>query len=74
MKKLYRSTTNKVISGVCGGIAEYFNIDPILIRIIWALFTFFSAGIAGFIAYVICAIIIPYPPRIIDDTTSEWRN
>lgn len=56
-KQLYRSTHNKIISGVCGGIAEYFEIDPIIIRLLWALITF-TKGI-GFIAYIICMIIIP---------------
>ena len=56
-KKLYRSR-NKIIAGVCAGIAEYLNIDPTVVRILWAIATIFSVG-AGIIAYVLCWIIIP---------------
>jgi len=59
MKKLCKSNTNKVISGVCGGIAEYFNIDPTIVRVIWALFTLFSAFMGGIIFYIVCAIVMP---------------
>ena len=57
-KKLTRSTTNKTLCGVCGGMAEYFNIDATLVRLAWALITLFSLG-TGLIGYVIAAIIIP---------------
>ena len=56
-KKLYRSRNNRMISGVCGGIAEYINLDPTIIRLLWVLFCF--AGGTGVIAYIIAAIIIP---------------
>ena len=62
-KKLYRSPDEKMFSGVCGGIAEYFDIDPTLIRLGWVLATIFlTAGIGGLIAYIICAVIIPVRP------------
>ncbi len=57
MKRLYKSTTNKMICGVCGGIAEYFNIDPSLIRLAAVLLAC-SAG-SGLLAYIIMAIILP---------------
>ncbi|MBQ5608391.1 MAG: PspC domain-containing protein [Oscillospiraceae bacterium] len=57
MKKLYRSETNKTICGVCGGIAEYFNIDPTVVRVGWVLISLL--GGSGLLAYIICAIIIP---------------
>jgi phage shock protein PspC (stress-responsive transcriptional regulator) len=61
-KKLYRSSTNKTIAGVCGGIAQYLNIDPTIVRVIWALVSLSGAGL---LAYLICALIIPEePPRI----------
>lgn len=63
MKKLYRSETDKKLAGVCGGIAEYFNIDSSLIRIGWVIFTF--AGGAGVLAYIIAAIILPKKSDII---------
>lgn len=59
-KRLYKSNDNKMISGVCGGIAEYFNIDPTLVRLGWVLFS--ALGGSGIIAYIIAAIIIPKKP------------
>jgi phage shock protein PspC (stress-responsive transcriptional regulator) len=59
-KKLYRSRENKVISGVCGGIAEYFDVDATLIRLLWAV-TVLLGG-TGIIAYILCIIIIPEAP------------
>jgi phage shock protein C len=56
-KRLYKSTENKMLCGVCGGIAEYFNLDPTLIRLGWALLT--CVGGSGIWAYIIAAIIIP---------------
>lgn len=56
-RKLMKSRTNKVIWGVCGGIGEYFNIDPTIIRVIWLAFTFF--GGAGVLLYFIAGIIMP---------------
>jgi phage shock protein PspC (stress-responsive transcriptional regulator) len=57
-KKLKRSSTNKVIAGVCGGVGEYFNIDPVVVRIVWILLSFMP-GAPGLLAYLICALIIP---------------
>lgn len=59
-KQLYRSRENRVISGVCGGLAEYFDIDPVIVRLICVLL-FFTKAI-GFIAYIVCMIIIPEAP------------
>lgn len=56
-KRLYKSNTNKTFAGVCGGIGEYFNIDPTLIRLVWVIFGL--AGGSGLLAYIIAAIIIP---------------
>ena len=58
-KKLYRVTQGKVLAGVCGGIAEYFELDPTVIRVIWALL---AASGTGILAYIICALIIPQKP------------
>lgn len=55
-KKLYRSETDKKIAGVCGGLAEYLNVDPTIIRLIWALVALSGAGI---LAYLIAALVIP---------------
>ncbi|MGM0470934.1 MAG: PspC domain-containing protein [Bacillota bacterium] len=56
--KLYRSRRDKMIAGVCGGIAEYFGIDSTIVRLIWACL-FFGLG-AGLLLYIICWIIVPY--------------
>lgn len=59
-KRLYRSRSQRMISGVCGGIAEYFNVDPTVIRLIAVLLAL-GAG-TGLLAYIICAIVIPEAP------------
>jgi phage shock protein C len=61
MRRLYRSRKSKVIAGVCGGIAEHFDVDPVIIRIIAVLFLL-SAPPAAFIAYIVCIVIIPFEP------------
>ena len=60
MKKLYRSNQNRMVAGVCGGIAEYFDIDPTLVRVVWAIAG--VLGAFGIIAYVICLVLIPENP------------
>ena len=59
-KRLYKSNTNKVIDGVCGGIGEYFNIDPTLVRLAWVVFC--ALGGSGLLAYIIMALITPRQP------------
>lgn len=59
MKKLYRSQSSRTICGVCGGIGEYFNIDPTIIRLAWILFGLTGTGI---LAYFVAAVIIPDEP------------
>lgn len=58
-KKLYRSESNKMLCGVCGGVGEYFNVDPTLVRLLWAILVFTGPGI---FAYLIAAVIIPRDP------------
>ncbi len=75
-KKLYRSNKDKKIAGVCGGLAEYINIDPTVVRLLWVLFCFVGAGI---LAYIIAAIVIPEPPAIdikveTDDSKSQEKD
>ena len=60
-KRLYKSNTDKMLCGVCGGIAEYFNIDPTHVRL--GLVVFSLAGGSGVLAYIIAAIIIPDGPN-----------
>ncbi len=58
-KKLVRSRYNRKISGVLGGLGEYFNIDPSLLRFLYVLLTVFSFGFPGVVAYVIAVFVIP---------------
>ncbi|MBQ8816686.1 MAG: PspC domain-containing protein [Lachnospiraceae bacterium] len=57
-KELRKSATNKTLCGVCGGIGEYFKIDPTLIRLLWILISLSSLGL-GIIGYFIAAVVIP---------------
>lgn len=56
-KRLYRSKKDKMLAGVCAGIAEYFDIDPVIVRLIWICAVLF--GGTGVLAYIIAWIIIP---------------
>lgn len=60
-KKLYRSRSDRMIAGVCGGLAAYFNVDPVIIRII-AVILLLPGGFPGFIPYVILWILVPLEP------------
>lgn len=59
-KRLYKSSTNRVFCGVCGGLGEYLNLDPTIVRLVWLLLI--CGGGSGLIVYIIAAIIIPEPP------------
>jgi phage shock protein C len=60
-KRLFRSRTEKVLGGVCGGIADYFGVDPVLVRLLWIFFSL--AWGAGIILYIIAWIIVPRNPE-----------
>ena len=60
-RKLYKSNDNMIVDGVCGGIAEYFRIDPTVLRLGWILFC--ATGGSGFLAYVVAAVLIPRKPE-----------
>lgn len=59
-KKLYKSTTDKKIAGVCGGVAEYFGMDSTLVRIGYAALVVFAG--TGLLLYIICALVMPEKP------------
>lgn len=63
-KRLYRSRTDKKIFGVCGGLAEYFNIDPVIIRVVWAVLALFYG--TGVLIYLVMAFAVPTEPDYID--------
>jgi phage shock protein C len=58
-KKLTRSANNKMLAGVCGGLAEYFGVDATLVRIIYAVLAFFTTGFPGLLLYIILMLIMP---------------
>lgn len=58
-KRLYRSEKNKVIAGILGGLGEYANIDPVLLRLVWVLIVIFTGFVPGLIAYFLAIIIVP---------------
>ena len=60
MKKLYKSNTQKMVSGVCGGSAEYSDVDPTIVRILFVIFGFGGGG--GILLYLLAAVIMPNAP------------
>lgn len=62
-KKLYRIEEGKMLAGVCGGVAEYFNLDPTIVRVLWVLGSLFAGG--GVILYIVMAIIVPTKSEVI---------
>ena len=72
MKRLYRSRKNRVIAGVCGGIGEYLNVDPVLIRLI-AVFLLFVGG-GSLIAYIVCIFVIPDQPPVNIQASDSGAN
>jgi phage shock protein C len=60
IKRLYRSRTEKKIAGVCGGLAAYLGVDPVIPRLVWVVFAL-AAGM-GILAYVICWLVVPQEP------------
>jgi phage shock protein C len=58
---LYRSRENRQLAGVCGGIGEYFDVDPVLVRLLWIFFTL--AGGGGLLAYLIAWLVVPEAPE-----------
>lgn len=61
-KRLYRSKTNKMIAGVCGGLAAYFRIDPVIVRLIFVVLLL-AGGLPGALAYLILWIVVPEGPE-----------
>jgi len=60
-KRLYRSRRQVMLAGVCGGIADYFKLDPTVVRLAWALITIFTMG-TGLLAYLVAMLIMPLEP------------
>lgn len=64
-KRLFKSRTNRMLCGVCGGLGEYFDLDPVIIRLLWVFSVFCLGG--GLFAYIIAAIVIPSDNGYIDE-------
>ena len=60
-KRLYRSNTERILAGVCGGLGEYFGLDPTLVRLAFIVVTLLGGG--GILAYLICWVVIPREPE-----------
>lgn len=71
-KKLYRSETDKVLAGVCGGLAEYFDVDSVLLRLIWVLVVVMSGIFPGVLVYLLAILIVPKKP--ITPTSPESKT
>ncbi len=71
-KKLYRNTENAMLAGVCAGLAEYFEMDATVIRLIW-VFVILLGG-SGVIAYIVCALVIPPKPKLNTDDYSDLNE
>lgn len=63
-KRVYRSTENRIIAGICGGIGEYFDIDPVLVRLLYLLATVFTGVVPGLAGYIIAMFIVPERTRM----------
>jgi phage shock protein PspC (stress-responsive transcriptional regulator) len=62
-KRLVRPRSNRKIAGVCAGLAEYFDLDVTLVRVLWLLVTIFSAIIFGIVGYIVAWIVMPEEPE-----------
>ncbi len=71
-KRLFRSRTNRIIAGVCGGIADYLEIDPTLVRIIWIVLTIFGGW--GLILYIAAVIIMPLNPSTSPESSTKTTD
>jgi phage shock protein C len=69
MKKLYRSKTNKVFAGILGGVGEYLELDPVVVRIIFLILTCFTAFFPGILFYIVAFFIVPVKPDAVHKHT-----
>ncbi len=63
-KKLYRSNTDKVFAGICGGLGEYLDVDSVILRLLWLLVVIFTGFVPGVVAYLFAMLIIPKKPAV----------
>lgn len=65
-KRLFRSEKNRVFAGVCGGLGEFFNIDPVLLRLVWVLVSIFTGVFPGLVAYFLAILVVPLEPHHVE--------
>lgn len=70
-KRLMRPRANRKIAGVCAGLAEYFDLDVTLVRVLWLVISFFSAIIFGVVAYIVAWIVMPEEPECLPAAQGE---
>jgi len=63
-KKLYRSRSNRMVGGVCGGLGEYFDVDPTVVRVLFVLATFITGVIPLIVAYLVMLFVVPNVPEV----------
>ncbi|MEY2671868.1 MAG: hypothetical protein RL687_285 [Candidatus Parcubacteria bacterium] len=64
-KKLYRSADNKIIAGIMGGMGDYFNIDPVLFRVVYLSLSAFTGILPGVLAYLAMMLVVPKMPKVV---------
>lgn len=74
MDHLFRSSTQRMIAGVCGGFAEYFQVDPTIVRVVYVLVTIGTAFVLGFVAYLVLWLIIPAEGSVGKDVRESMRD
>ncbi|MCQ2586469.1 MAG: PspC domain-containing protein [Treponema sp.] len=72
--KTLKKSRNKVFAGVCGGLGEYFNIDPVIVRLIWVVLTLSILFFPGLIIYIVAALIIPGYDSIAEDSSVNFEK
>ena len=72
VKRIYKVENDRKIFGVCGGIAEYLNMDPTIVRVVWAIFTLLICG-TGVLIYIICAFAFPNKSEV-ENTNNETND
>lgn len=69
-RRLYRSQTESVLGGVAGGVAEYLDLDPAIVRVVWALLAIITGGVF-FILYIVMWVVVPLAPEPVDGAEGE---
>lgn len=63
MRKLYKSKENKILAGIIGGIGEYLNVDPVILRVVWIVIVVFTGFVPGIIVYLVAVFVVSDKPK-----------